>query len=120
MAVYNLDNLGEKDIEVVRVVLASFGSFAAIMMDIDRRNGAESRTRRGTLDTLMTGDLTMGKRNPRLQHTAQYGVLRTRRHRSYRGITKRESMSKRHHHRGAEEKSEIKIKMVIYGDAIGE
>jgi hypothetical protein len=43
---------------------------------------------------------------------------------SNRKPTKRESMPKRHHHRGGgggdqKYKSEIKIKMAIYGDAIG-
>jgi hypothetical protein len=63
MAVYNL---GDAGIGVVRVILASCGIFAANMVDID------------AMGTLMTGDLAMGKRNPGLQHTAQYGVLRTR------------------------------------------
>jgi hypothetical protein len=35
MAIYNV---GERDIETVRVILASFGIFAANMMDIDARN----------------------------------------------------------------------------------
>jgi hypothetical protein len=69
MVVYNL---GEKDIRSVRVILASFGIFAANMRDID---AVVSRTRRDILDKLGTGNLTMGKQNTRPQHTAQSGYI---------------------------------------------
>jgi hypothetical protein len=67
MAIYNV---GERGIDIVRVVLASYGIFAANMTDIDAMGIPDFRTRRDILDTLMTGNPTMGERNTGLNHTA--------------------------------------------------
>jgi hypothetical protein len=55
--------------------LASYGIFAVNMADID---AVGIKTRRDIIDTLMTGDPTMGERNTGLDHTAQPGYLRTK------------------------------------------
>jgi hypothetical protein len=75
MAIYNV---GERDIDTVRVILASFGIFAANMADIDAMGvlDPEGHTRH----ILMTGNPTMGERNTGLNHTAQSGYLRTKPH----------------------------------------
>jgi hypothetical protein len=68
MVVYNL---GEKDIQSVRVILASFGIFAANMLDVDAMGIPDPEGHSRNIEDWRSSGV--GKRNTRPQHTAQSG-----------------------------------------------